>query len=391
MLRFLGRVVAVLVIVTGATALAAGVLVPRLTGATPYVVTSGSMAPALPAGTLIVTRPANPSDLRIGDVVTYQLRSGEPTVATHRVVGVGSTATGERTFVTQGDANNAADVRPVRAVQVQGRLWYFVPYLGHAAALVTGDQRQAVTTGIVVLLLGYAGWQVVAMLRERGGRRAPPPASGAPARSGATAVGLVLASGLAATALAPAVTARAAQGSPAATSPAVGLSLDGETWTGGGISPRFTRDLHWVPGDVDTLTFYARNESGSTVQGRAEVLLPDDGNRLAQALSFRTRLDDAAWHGSARSAPVTLAPGEAVPVSVEVAFAPGSANASQRGRVPFDVRVTMTELSAGARVPEAPPRSGAGTLAPTGTAVPVLLLVAAVAVATGIALRRRHD
>jgi len=78
------------VVLLGATALVTlAVLVPRVAGATPYTVLTGSMSPAYPPGTLVVVRPVDLADVRVGDVVTYQLRSGEPAVATHRVVGVG--------------------------------------------------------------------------------------------------------------------------------------------------------------------------------------------------------------------------------------------------------------------------------------------------------------
>ncbi|WP_125778182.1 signal peptidase I [Antribacter gilvus] len=173
-LRVAGRALALVLLVAAGAALLAGVLVPRLAGATPYVVTSGSMRPALPAGTLVVVRPADPSTIRIGDVVTYQLRSGDPQVATHRVVGVGSTTTGERTLVTRGDANTGTDPHPVREAQVRGVLWYHVPYLGRVSVLLSPAQREAATTGLVVLLLGYAAWQVVGAVRARRSRAAEP-------------------------------------------------------------------------------------------------------------------------------------------------------------------------------------------------------------------------
>ena len=58
-------------------------------------------------------------------------------MVTHRVVSVGSSlgASGERVLRTQGDANGVADQQVIREVQVQGRLWYAVPYLPPAAKL----------------------------------------------------------------------------------------------------------------------------------------------------------------------------------------------------------------------------------------------------------------
>ena len=76
----------------------ATVAIPRLVGGTAYTVTSGSMRPTLPPGTLIVTRPADPAALGIGDVITYQAVSGRPAVVTHRIIGVGYAANGEITL-----------------------------------------------------------------------------------------------------------------------------------------------------------------------------------------------------------------------------------------------------------------------------------------------------
>ncbi|WP_407317722.1 signal peptidase I [Isoptericola halotolerans] len=166
-LRLAGRGLAVAVVVVAGAALLLGVLVPRVAGATPYTVTTPSMEPALRVGTLVVVRPVEPASVTTGDIVTYQLRSGEPTVVTHRVVGVGTTVGGDRTFVTRGDANEVADPRPVRAVQVRGTVWYAVPGLGHLAGLVPGQQRQTLGTVLAAGLLGYAVVLVVTEVRAR--------------------------------------------------------------------------------------------------------------------------------------------------------------------------------------------------------------------------------
>jgi signal peptidase I len=166
-LRLAGRGLAVAVVVVGGAALVLGVLVPRIAGATPYTVTTPSMEPALGVGTLVVVRPVEAASVSTGDVMTYQLRSGEPAVVTHRVVGMGTTVGGDRTFVTRGDANEVSDPRPVRAVQVRGTVWYAVPWLGNASSLVTGEQRQTLGTVLAVGLLGYAALLVVTEVRAR--------------------------------------------------------------------------------------------------------------------------------------------------------------------------------------------------------------------------------
>lgn len=177
-LRFLGTLLsmAALAIVLG-IALAA-VVVPRVAGGTTLAVLTGSMEPAYPPGTLVVIRPVEPAEVRVGDVITFQLESGRPEVATHRVIEKGFRADGEVQYVTQGDANPVPDAEPVREVQLRGRLWYAVPYLGHVSILLDGNQRALLTTAVAGGLLAYGGWQVVAGVRDRRSRGDVPPASG---------------------------------------------------------------------------------------------------------------------------------------------------------------------------------------------------------------------
>lgn len=156
------------VVLLGATALVTlAVLVPRVAGATPYTVLTGSMSPAYPAGTLVVVRPVALADVRVGDVVTYQLRSGEPAVATHRVVGVGWTAGGERILTTRGDANSVADAEPVREVQLRGEVWYSVPWVGRLNVLLSPDQHQLLVQLAAGALFLYAAGVLLRGWRSR--------------------------------------------------------------------------------------------------------------------------------------------------------------------------------------------------------------------------------
>lgn len=171
---FLGRVFAWSVLLSAAALVVVGVLLPRAVGGTPYAVLTGSMSPALPPGTLAVTRPVDIADVRVGDVVTFQLRSGEPAVVTHRVVGT-RVSGGERLLVTRGDTNDVVDADPVQQVQLRGRVWYAVPWLGRVGALVTAEQRQLAVWVIGGLLAGYSGWMFLGAGLERRRRGASVP------------------------------------------------------------------------------------------------------------------------------------------------------------------------------------------------------------------------
>jgi signal peptidase I len=168
---WIGQVLAWSVILLALAVLAIAVVVPRIGGATPYTIETGSMSPGMPPGTLVVARPVPADRLRVGDVVTYQLDSGEPTVVTHRIVAMSVKRDGTRLFQTQGDANNAPDARWVLPVQIRGERWYAVPVLGRANLLLTGAQHQRLVYGAVALLLGYAAVMFAGAGRERWRRR----------------------------------------------------------------------------------------------------------------------------------------------------------------------------------------------------------------------------
>lgn len=154
---------ALLVAVVVALAL---IVIPLLLGATPYTVLTGSMRPTLPPGDLVVTRPTSPDDISLGDVITYQLRSNEPEVVTHRVVGVGTTSDGERTFVTRGDANNMDD-DPILGVQVRGVVVYHVPYLGYLNTWVGVNRPGWLLKGVAGALILYGLFLVAGGVRDR--------------------------------------------------------------------------------------------------------------------------------------------------------------------------------------------------------------------------------
>ncbi len=165
-LGWLGQVFSWLVILGVASVLVVAVLIPRVAGATPYTILTGSMEPGLPPGTLIVVKPADVGEIGIGTVITYQLASGKPTVVTHRVVAQGIDGKGQVQFQTQGDANNTPDQKWVRSVQVKGEKWYAVPYLGYVNNMLTGKERQMAVYVVASLLLGYAAFMLTGATRD---------------------------------------------------------------------------------------------------------------------------------------------------------------------------------------------------------------------------------
>ncbi|WP_308467453.1 signal peptidase I [Rathayibacter soli] len=149
------------------------IVVPWVAGATPMTILTSSMEPTLPPGTLIVVKPEPISDIRIGDVMTYQFESGKPAVVSHRVISESVRADGARTFITKGDNNAVADPNPVVAGQVRGVVWYSIPWIGYASTAINGSNRSWIVPAIAVVLIGYAGYMILGgVLEARKKRRA---------------------------------------------------------------------------------------------------------------------------------------------------------------------------------------------------------------------------
>jgi signal peptidase I len=155
----------VLVVIVGAVL--AAVVVPRLAGATPFAVLSGSMQPGMPPGTLVIVRDVDPASIAVGDVITFMPRANDPSVVTHRVVGVGVDMAGEPTFTTKGDANPVADVAQVRDRQIVGKRWYAVPYLGWIVEVLSVQQRALGIYLVAGALLLYALVMFAGAWRDR--------------------------------------------------------------------------------------------------------------------------------------------------------------------------------------------------------------------------------
>jgi signal peptidase len=131
------------------------------------------MEPSMPPGTLVIVKPIDPQQIKIGTVVTYQLFSGEKEVVTHRVLEIQSPTLpgGDPSFITKGDANSEPDAKPVQTVQLRGAVWYSVPWIGWVNNIVNGDLRAIVIPIVAGLLFLYAGWSIVGNQIDRRRRR----------------------------------------------------------------------------------------------------------------------------------------------------------------------------------------------------------------------------
>jgi signal peptidase len=169
--RTASRVLGAGVLAAAVALLVITVVVPLAAGGKAYTVLTSSMEPALPPGSLVLVRPVKASDIGVGSVITYQLKSKRPEVVTHRVVTMGVREDGSPVFRTQGDANPTPDPQWVRPVQVRGAVWYAVPYIGRLNSLLTPEVRDLVVRLIALSLLVYGVAELFMAGRDRVSRR----------------------------------------------------------------------------------------------------------------------------------------------------------------------------------------------------------------------------
>jgi signal peptidase len=137
---------------------------PHVFGYRTMTMLTGSMAPAIDTGDIVVTTPLAVDDVTPGMIISYHIPIGDHRVVTHRVLSVDHAADGTVTVQTQGDANDHPD--PWTAV-LQGDTAYqvqaVIPEAGH---LITALRTPWVSTllvyGAPTLL---AGWLLLTIWR----------------------------------------------------------------------------------------------------------------------------------------------------------------------------------------------------------------------------------
>lgn len=102
-----------------------------------FSVLSGSMAPTMPVGSLVVDGPVPGGAVRAGDVVTFERPARPGDLVTHRVVRIVDSPAGPA-YVTRGDANGVPDPWTVPARGTALRVVFAIPALGYGLAFLHG-------------------------------------------------------------------------------------------------------------------------------------------------------------------------------------------------------------------------------------------------------------
>ncbi|MEM1564042.1 MAG: signal peptidase I [Candidatus Bathyarchaeia archaeon] len=94
-------------------------------------VSTGSMEPAIPVGSVVIIKPVNPEALTIGDIICFKVETESPTTVTHRIINIT-----EEGFITKGDANEDPDQWIVKKEDIIGKVIAVIPYIGYLGYFV---------------------------------------------------------------------------------------------------------------------------------------------------------------------------------------------------------------------------------------------------------------
>ncbi|HEV2590819.1 MAG TPA: signal peptidase I [Gaiellaceae bacterium] len=139
---------------------------PRFLPYQALIVRSGSMEPTIPTGSIVIYTKKDAAKVKVGDVIVFS-RPGVPNEkVTHRVVKIGTGATG-RYFLTKGDANGTPDDWQVPAVGTGWIAKFHIPAIGYALIDLQSTLGRLLLLIIPAMALGaitlYEIW------RDRGG------------------------------------------------------------------------------------------------------------------------------------------------------------------------------------------------------------------------------
>lgn len=121
----------------------------RLIGFQCYNIISPSMEPSYSVGDLIYVKEVDPSDIKVGDVITFVVDESL-VVGTHRVVKIDSE---NKKFTTKGDMNDTEDAAPVHFNNVIGVPKFSIPKLGYVSDFIQNPPGIYITLAAAVILI----------------------------------------------------------------------------------------------------------------------------------------------------------------------------------------------------------------------------------------------
>lgn len=139
--------------------------VPSAFGITVTRVYSEDMEPEIDIGEVVILQDVDPSELKLGDVITYKADAldFEDRFVTHQISKEPYEVDGVYYFTTRGLKADAVDDPEIDESQLRGKLIYKIPFVGTVYDFITAWYGMIAVVIIVIVL--YGG-DVIALIRN---------------------------------------------------------------------------------------------------------------------------------------------------------------------------------------------------------------------------------
>ncbi len=144
-------------VVLALLALVAG---PKLYPFQSFYVRSGSMAPTIPVGSLVIATRTPADRLHVGDVIVFHRPDRPGTMVVHRIYSIDRTPAGP-VFLTKGDANGSPDAWQVPATGQGWRAGYSLSRVGFVVGWLHVALSRRGWLGAFALLVAI--WALIAI------------------------------------------------------------------------------------------------------------------------------------------------------------------------------------------------------------------------------------
>jgi len=132
----------------------------RVLGLGTFIVTGGSMEPSIQKGSLVLVQPVSPSEITVGDVITFDHYDQ---TTTHRVIAITQGVQG-LIFSTKGDANIVADPEDKTFAGKVGIVRGALPIAGYVAGSMQAYWRLLLT--LIAAITFFACASVLVFRKE---------------------------------------------------------------------------------------------------------------------------------------------------------------------------------------------------------------------------------
>ena len=143
-------------------------LAPESGGYKALVVTSGSMEPAVPVGSMVFIK--NSGIIQKNDIITFRMGTDTKSLTTHRVVDIREVR-GKIMYQTKGDAVKEPDIELVPAERVTGSMIFSIPFIGFPFAFGKTQMGVVMLVIIPAAIIVYEElksiWREVAVIRRK--------------------------------------------------------------------------------------------------------------------------------------------------------------------------------------------------------------------------------